>query len=109
MDSGRKATTSQVARALGVKPATVQAYARSGRIPFDVTPGGHRRFDLDEVRTALESRDEAERVPRYRHGGCSPGGGSLTQLISSSGLTGWKRTIRPPTCSDVSSSQQRRT
>ena len=24
-----------------------------GRIPFDVTPGGHRRFNVDEVRLAL--------------------------------------------------------
>jgi hypothetical protein len=28
-------------------------YAREGRIAFDQTPGGHRRFNLDEVRLAL--------------------------------------------------------
>jgi hypothetical protein len=31
-------------------------YARDGRIPFDTTPGGHRRFDIEEVRTALAGR-----------------------------------------------------
>jgi hypothetical protein len=45
--------TGAVAVLLKVRPCTVQAYARDGRIPFDVTPGGHRRYDLDEVRAAL--------------------------------------------------------
>jgi hypothetical protein len=40
---------------LGLAPATVQKYARDGRIPFDLTPGGHRRFDVEEVRAALSS------------------------------------------------------
>jgi DNA-binding transcriptional MerR regulator len=48
-------STGAVAVSLRVRPCTVQAYARDGRIPFDVTPGGHRRFDLDEVRAALEN------------------------------------------------------
>lgn len=38
---------------LGLASATVQKYAREGRIPFDLTPGGHRRFHLEEVRAAL--------------------------------------------------------
>lgn len=49
----RDATSSEIAAALGIAPATVQKYARDGRIPFDKTPGGHRRFDLGEVREAL--------------------------------------------------------
>lgn len=49
----RTATTEQVARALHVQPATVRGYAREARIPFDVTPGGHRRFDVGEVVEAL--------------------------------------------------------
>lgn len=49
----RALATREVASALGLRPATVQRYAREGRIPFDETPGGHRRFDLDEVRDAL--------------------------------------------------------
>jgi nucleoside phosphorylase len=35
----------------------VQRYAREGKVPFDQTPGGHRRFNLDEVRAALGSHD----------------------------------------------------
>lgn len=50
---GRSATTAEVAAALGVSPATVQWHARRHRIPFDVTPGGHRRYDVAEVQAAL--------------------------------------------------------
>lgn len=51
--SVRDATTSEIAAALGMSPATVQKYARERRIPFSETPGGHRRFDVEEVRLAL--------------------------------------------------------
>ena len=53
MVAKRTATSKAVANALGVSTATVQAYARSCRIPFSVTPGGHRRFDVAEVQVAL--------------------------------------------------------
>lgn len=46
-------TSQQVARELRVSPASIQRYAREGRVPFDVTPGGHRRYSVDEVRRAL--------------------------------------------------------
>lgn len=49
----RSATTQEVARALHVGPATVRKYARQRRVPFDTTPGGHRRFDIDEAVAAL--------------------------------------------------------
>jgi len=49
----RIAKTKDVATALGVTESTVQLYSRQNRIPFDCTPGGHRRYNLEEVRTAL--------------------------------------------------------
>ncbi len=49
----RTATTEEVAAALHVKPPTVRKYARESRIPFDTTPGGHRRYDLSEVAAAI--------------------------------------------------------
>lgn len=58
MDMARTATTKQVAAALGVKETTVQLYSRQNRVPFDRTPGGHRRYDVDEVLAAL-GRDGA--------------------------------------------------
>jgi excisionase family DNA binding protein len=49
----RNATTKDVAKALGVSDRSVRSYARAGLIPFTTTPGGHRRYDIDEVRAAL--------------------------------------------------------
>jgi len=49
----RAASSSEVAAALGLSAATVQRYAREGRIRHSTTPGGHRRFDVDEVRSDL--------------------------------------------------------
>ena len=50
----KKLVGSQVlARALNVSGETIRYHARQGRIPFAVTPGGHRRFDIDEVKEAL--------------------------------------------------------
>ncbi|CAN5352358.1 hypothetical protein BH23ACT9_BH23ACT9_21980 [soil metagenome] len=52
----RTATTEQVAAALHVGPAAVRKYARDRRLPFDTTPGGHRRFDVDEAVAAIRGQ-----------------------------------------------------
>ena len=58
----RTATTEQVAAALHVKPATVRKYARERRLPFDTTPGGHRRFNVEEaVHAVLGDQDDEDR------------------------------------------------
>lgn len=62
----RMAATSEVAAELGLAPATVQKYAREGRIPFDITPGGHRRFNIEEVRAVLASAESATRAREDR-------------------------------------------
>lgn len=46
-------TTSGVADLLHVSPETVRLYARQGRVPFESTPGGHRRYQRDLVLDAL--------------------------------------------------------
>lgn len=38
-----------------LSPPTLQRYAREGRLPARVTPGGHYRFDLSGVLAALDS------------------------------------------------------
>ena len=58
-------TSGQVAAALAadavaLSAATIQRYARSGRIPARQTPGGRYRYDLAEVRTALRTRPATE-------------------------------------------------
>lgn len=54
----RSLTASQVAAALYVSHATINRYAIAGKIPFDSTPGGHRRFNLNEARSALLRESE---------------------------------------------------
>lgn len=51
----RNLRSGDVAKAMGLSPATIQSYARNGRIPCRQTPGGQYRFDLDEVRSVLTS------------------------------------------------------
>lgn len=67
-DMDRTASTRQVALALHVTESTVQAYSRDGRIPFDLTPGKHRRYDVAEVRAALGIGDPAALVPMVSPG-----------------------------------------
>ncbi|HUW87103.1 MAG TPA: excisionase family DNA-binding protein [Candidatus Paceibacterota bacterium] len=49
----RELLASKLAKALNLSADTVGRYAKAGRIPFEKTPGGHRRFNLGEVRQAL--------------------------------------------------------
>lgn len=42
-----------MAAEVGLSAATIQAYAREGRIPRSVTPGGQYRYDIDEVKDVL--------------------------------------------------------
>ena len=49
-------TRSEVSRMLGVSPNTVTRWAREGRLPCQVTLGGHHRFDrelVDQLRRSL--------------------------------------------------------
>jgi excisionase family DNA binding protein len=69
MSVARPATTAEVAASMGLRPATVQMYARNGRIPFDTTPGGHRRFDIEEVRAALDLHQGTPAAPPTRSRG----------------------------------------
>jgi excisionase family DNA binding protein len=49
-------TRTEVARVLGVSPNTVSRWAREGRLPCQMTLGGHRRFDravVEEIRRRM--------------------------------------------------------
>jgi excisionase family DNA binding protein len=54
-------TRSEVSKLLGVSPNTVTRWAREGRLPCQVTLGGHHRFDREMV--------EQLRKSLYRAGG----------------------------------------
>ncbi|MEW6582324.1 MAG: helix-turn-helix domain-containing protein [Actinomycetota bacterium] len=61
-------TSKDVAKALNVSEQTVRHYARDGLIPFVQTPGGHRRFDLDDVKVALRLARPRRFAPIDREG-----------------------------------------
>lgn len=46
----------EASRRLGVSPTTLRRWADAGIVRTFVTPGGHRRFDLDSVRALLPGR-----------------------------------------------------
>ena len=52
----RTLTASEAAALLGVSVATVRGWADQGRLPSHRTVGGHRRFELDELRAWLAER-----------------------------------------------------
>ena len=54
-------TRSEVSRLLGVSPNTVTRWAREGRLPCQVTLGGHHRFDRELVEQLRKSLYRAGR------------------------------------------------
>jgi excisionase family DNA binding protein len=44
----------EVAALFGVRPSTIARWARSGRLRPLLTPGGHRRYRLPEIRELLD-------------------------------------------------------
>lgn len=58
------ATTKDVALELGISRQRVRQYAAGARIPFRLTPGGHRRYDMGAVRAALARLDRTKGAGR---------------------------------------------
>ncbi len=52
----RTLTASEAAALIGVSVATVRGWADNGSLPSHRTVGGHRRFDISELRGWLEAR-----------------------------------------------------
>jgi len=42
-------STTRLAEEVGASASTIRLYADTGHIPCEKTPGGHRRFNLDEA------------------------------------------------------------
>jgi excisionase family DNA binding protein len=51
---GQLLRTSDVAALFQVSERTVSEWAKRGQIPCVRTPGGHRRYPADEIRSLLE-------------------------------------------------------
>jgi excisionase family DNA binding protein len=68
---GQLLRTADVATLFQVSERTVSEWARRGRIPSVRTPGGHRRYPAEEVRTLLAETEDAaiteQRVAAITH------------------------------------------
>lgn len=62
----RLLSVSAAARLLGVSSSSLRAWAAAGRVPHVRTPGGHRRFELDELVRWLADRGGAPPAPQQR-------------------------------------------
>lgn len=60
----RTLTASEAAALLGVSVATVRGWADQGRLPSHRTVGGHRRFEVEELRTWLAGRGAPAPEPK---------------------------------------------
>lgn len=49
-------TTTDVAEMLEMSNATIRRWARQRRLPYLLSPGGHYRFDADEINRLIEQR-----------------------------------------------------
>lgn len=58
---GKKLTSKEAARVLGVSEATVKRWADSGRLPMAKTVGGHRRFSPEDIATFKRALIEIKR------------------------------------------------
>jgi excisionase family DNA binding protein len=57
LEPGRRSlTASEAAAVIGVSVATVRGWADQGRLPVHRTVGGHRRFELEELKGWLAER-----------------------------------------------------
>lgn len=85
-------TTKKLAEELHVTAGTVRLYARRGLIPFVETPSGHRRYDLEDVQTALAR----SRARRFEAADAPEHGPSLAAMTNGPPLRparGWRPTI----------------
>ncbi len=66
VEGSRLLSVSAAARLLGVSSSSLRAWAAAGRVPHVRTPGGHRRFELDELVRWLAERGGAPPAPQQR-------------------------------------------
>lgn len=58
----RLVSTGSAAKEVGLDPTTLQRWVNSGRLtPTDETPGGHLRWDLDDLRRQLAAIKQQRR------------------------------------------------
>ena len=64
-DDGKLLRTKQAAEALGVSCNTLRTWANNSLISYQLTPGGHRRFDITSVCHAQQPADRTSNYVRH--------------------------------------------
>jgi excisionase family DNA binding protein len=59
----RLLTPREAAELFGVRTTTIARWSRDGRLAAFLTPGGHRRYRLSDVRALLAATEPAETEP----------------------------------------------
>jgi excisionase family DNA binding protein len=54
MDKSELMTPAEVAKAFGVDPKTVTRWAKTGKLQYILTPGGHRKYSRAEIETYMK-------------------------------------------------------
>lgn len=67
-NGGRRLTSREAARVLGVSEASVKRWADSGLLPMEKTAGGHRRFRPEDVAAVRRAGPSAAEAPRDGRG-----------------------------------------
>ncbi len=73
--SSRWLSLKQASAFLGVHPATLRRWANRGEIPVFLTPGGHRRFALEDLIRLIQTRRQASAL-------IGPGQGWTSRALS---------------------------
>lgn len=95
----RTLTTNDLLKALptSVSRDSIRRWARDGRVPCDVTPGGHRRYDLDEVLAAMSTQSRVHITKRLTAAGkVHLGKGAPVRSSAADVLHRQIRTVRSP-------------
>jgi len=98
-------TTSDVAAALTLSEDTVRSYVREGRIPVERTPGGHARYDLEQVQAALNLRPRVQKFSPLQPGEIRLGAGTARMSAQGSFLDDMRFTALEATTGREDSSQ----
>jgi excisionase family DNA binding protein len=60
-DGGQLLSIDAACRLLGVDPSTLRRWSDSGKVPVFRTPGGHRRYNEDDLRALLQGESRPRR------------------------------------------------
>ncbi len=87
-DHARWLTLGEAAEILGVDVTTLRGWADAGNVRFFRTPGGHRRFDREDLERLLQSSEARPARPSVHGVGAEPSSSAREWLAARSWFAG---------------------